>query len=476
MTRILSAFLMSLVFCTHAIAKDGYTIKLKFNNAKKQTVALAHYYGKALPTIYKVDSAVIDDNGIAMLKNESPVIGGLYLIILQEQQGYFEFLLDNGQSLDITVDAAKLPLGISYKNSPDNERFLEYTKYLAGVGEEHRKLSEDIAKAKTKEDTAKVDAEYRALGKRVSAYRNNYIRKYPNTLLANIFRALEMPDFPGKDLEGKSRDEKWYKAYKAHYWDNVDFKDERLVYTPIMDNKLHEYFTKLVDAMPDTFNMEADKVIEQARASKEMFKYVVHWLSTYAQESNIMGMDAVFVHLVEKYYMRGDAFWLNSGTLQKYIDRAKSIAPNVLGNLAPELKMKNIDDTPFSLHDVDAKYLLLIFWSPDCGHCREEIPRIDSVLKAEGLYKKGMKVVGVNIDKETDKWKDLIKQHSLDNWINVYDPERTSNLRASYDVYGTPTIYLLDERKIIQGKKLDHTNILTVVDILEREEKEAAKN
>src|SRR5690606_33190876 len=117
----------------------------------------------------------------------------------------------------------------------------------------------------------------------------------------------------------------------------------------------------------------------------------------------------------------------NQGTLEKYLERARSIAPNVIGNVAPELKLQQMDGKEVSLHAVDAKYTLLIFWSPDCGHCEEEIPRIDSAIRASGMDKKGMKVVAVNIDRETEKWQRIIKDKKLGSWIHVYDPERKSD-------------------------------------------------
>lgn len=469
MSRILLTMLMSAVVVFAAHAQDGYNIKLNFTDAKSGKISLAHYYGKPLPTIYKVDSAEINEKGVAVLKNTDKVIGGIYIVILQESNQYFEFLLDNGESLNITVDAQKLPLGVTYKSSPVNDDFMAYTRFLSDIGQKHQKLGDAMSKATTKKDTTEIQNQYRAIAKEVTEYRRKYISTHPNTLLTNIFNALELPEFPRSNIDVADRDENWYRTYKSYYWDNVDFGDERLVYTPLLGSKMDEFFSKYVSPIPDTFNKEADQLIEKARASKEVFKYVVHWLTTYAQESDIMGMDAVFVHVVENYYMKGDAFWLNSGTLQKYIDRAKSIAPNVIGNIAPELKMTKKDGGTQSLHGVDAKYTLLVFWSPDCGHCREEIPRIDSTLKAEGLYKKGVKVVGFNTDRDDEKWKEEIKKNKLDNWIHVYDPEKKSDFRAQYDVYGTPSVYLLDDRKIIQGKKLDHKNMLTIIKILEEE-------
>lgn len=472
MRQILLALLMTIAGLSSAIAKDGYTLKIKFTDVANKKVALAHYYGKPLPTIYKVDSTDIDANGNAVMQTDKEVIGGMYLIILPETQQYFEFILDNGQSISLTATAADLPLGVNFKNSPENERFKNYVAFLSEVGKKHQELNKQMGAANTKADTMKLEEKYRELGNQVSRFREDYMKDHPNTLLTHLFEALELPDFPGNEKVGKERDEEWYRKYKKHFWDNVTFSDERLVYTPILGTKLEEYFTNMVQPIPDTFNKEADAVVEKARASKEVFKYVVHWLTTYAQESDIMGMDAVFVHMVERYYMRGEAFWLNTGTLEKYIERAKSIAPNVIGNIAPEIKAEKREGGDFSLHGVDAKYTLLVFWSPDCGHCREEIPRIDSVIKAEGLKKKGLKVIGFNIDKETEKWNEVINDKQLNDWIHIHDPERQSDFRSQYDVYGTPSVYLLDEKKIIQGKKLDHKNMLTVVNILEKEDAE----
>src|SRR5690606_24475719 len=247
--------------------------------------------------------------------------------------------------------AAKLPMEVSFKNSPDNERFQQYVAFLDKVGKQHRDLTADLAQARSKKDSAAIQDKFRALSVDVTRFREDYTRQHPKTLLANIFRALETPQVPDMKKEDGTEDaDAKYRWYKDDYWDNVAVEDERLVYTPLLGNKLEEYFTRLVPAIPDTFNMEADNLVKKARASKEVFKYVVHWITTYAQESNIMGMDAVFVHMVENYYMKGEAFWLNQGTLEKYLERARSIAPNVIGNVAPELKLQQMDGKEVSLH------------------------------------------------------------------------------------------------------------------------------
>jgi peroxiredoxin len=179
-----------------------------------------------------------------------------------------------------------------------------------------------------------------------------------------------------------------------------------------------------------------------------------------------MGMDAVFVYLVENYYMKGSATWLTTDELQKYYDGALKIAPNVLGNIAPELKMKDVNNVEQSLHGLKAKYTLLIFWSPDCGHCQQEIPKIDSLYKAK-LKKQGLRVFAVSTLDNEKQWKDYVKEHHLEDWVHVWDVENKSRFRSLYNVYMTPILYLLDEKKIIRGKRLDYLNIADVMEMLE---------
>ena len=90
-----------------------------------------------------------------------------------------------------------------------------------------------------------------------------------------------------------------------------------------------------------------------------------------------------------------------------------------------------------------------------------------SILKA-----KGVKVYAVRTEGDEKLWKEFIEKHQLKDWINVYDPEHTSNYRSMYDVYSTPVIYILDEKKIIRGKRLDHTNVLEVIEMLEKKAKD----
>lgn len=463
-----------------SFARQGYHIHLKMSGVKDSVVFLAHYYGKPLPTIYKRDSAKFDKNGNAEFNADDPAfVGGIYIMLLSDNKTYFEFLINGGDEITIVAPTSKLPEGITFKNSPENERFQEYQKYLKGYTSNQQDIEKEYKAAKTTADTVAVRKKAVTSSKELKSYRAEYVKKYPNTLLANIFSALEVPEVPEGDHfleDGKTKDSTFaYRYYKSHFWNGYNFQDDRLVYTPIYDARLTEYFDKLVLPWPDSVEHEADILLKKAKGTKDMFKYTLFWITRHVEESKIMGMDEAFVYLVENYYMKGDAFWLSTEELGKYMDRAQKIAPNVIGNIAPEVKVPNIvTGKEESMLGIKAKYTLLVFYSPSCGHCQHEMPSLDSLYRAV-LKDKGVKVYTVATEGEQTAITDFIKKYKIEDWTNTWDHEHIGDWRGKFDVYSTPTIYLLDEKKIIRGKRVDHSNIAGLIEMLEKKAKEKEK-
>lgn len=478
MKHLYLTLLAVVCFFSNSSAKDGYDIKYKFKDLKEGSAYLAFYYAKPLPTIYKIDSTSIDQNGVAHFTKDEKILGGIYLIVFNDNKSYFELLLNNGDKLEATVDTGALPnFGINYKKDSETKAFQEYMAYLGRIGKKTQEFEAEYANAKTAKDTADVRKKYTDLNKELNDFRKSYIKDHPNSLMSKVFSAIkkpEVPEGPHYLEDGKTVDSNFgYTYYKEHFWDGFDLQDDRLIHTPIYDAKLQEYFSKLVLPAPDSVKYEADKLLEKTRGTEELFKYTLSFLTDFSQESKVMGMDEVFVYLVENYHMKGDATWMSSETLEKFIKRAREIAPNVIGNIAPNVTMQDMAGNEKSLYDVDAPYTLLVFWSPDCGHCKKEIPQLDSVYNAV-LKDKGVKVYAVNVDNDTTRWKDMLDKNDLNDWVNVYEPVRKSRYKSQYDVYVTPRIYMLDEKKIIIGKRLDHTNVERLLTIHEEKKKASA--
>lgn len=473
-TIIVLLFLCSLT--THA--KNGFKVEVTFkHDVPDSFVYLAHYFGKGLPTIYKMDSVRVVNKRTAVFERKEPVLGGIYMVIYDHNTKVSEFLLDNGNNFAVTIqnDGAKKPDRLEFKNSPENTRNQEYNKMMIALMEKNEVIMGKMVNARTKADSAVLTKEITALKDQQATYRKNYVKQYPNTLLSKIFLAPLPPEVPeGKHYleDGKTEDTLYaYTYFKNHYWDNFDLKDDRLINTPIYDSKLNEYFTKWIYQIPDSINYEADKILKATKGTKELFRYTLRTLATNALQSKIMGMDEVFVHLVEHYYMKGEAYWLSPKDLEWYEDRAKKIAPNVLGNIGPDLNMQDVftlKDMP--LHEVKAKYTVMIVWAYDCGTCQKEVPQLDSMYRAV-LKGKGVKIYSVASGGELSEIQKFIDKNKIKDWVNVADINNNTQFKTKYDAFSTPKVYLFDENKKIIGKGLDHSNIMDVINMTERKAK-----
>lgn len=475
-------FIAALLFgiVNFSFAGSAYHIRLKMTDADDTMVYLLHYYGKNRPNVFKVDSARFDKSMVADFNSNDPdFVGGIYIFLLSNRKADFEILLNKGDDIGVTATIAKLPDGVKFKNSPENERFQEYVTFLKDYAEMQKKFEKGLKDATSAADTAAVRKDAIAYSKKLTNYRRSYAKEHPNSLLSAIFNAMEVPEVPeGTHLleDGVTKDSTFaYRYYKSHYWDGFNFHDDRLIYTPLYDGKIEEYISKLVVPATDSVEHECDYLLKKAKGSKDVFHYTLWWLTRYAENSKIMGMDEVFVYLVENYYMKGDAFWLKNDELTKYIDRAQKIAPNVIGNIAPEIKLPNVvTKKEESVLGLKAKYTLIIFYSPSCGHCQHEMPGIDSLYKAV-LKGKGVKIFTVATEGEEKAITDFITKYNMGEWTNTWNPDHTSDYHNKYDVYSTPTIYLLDEKKIIRGKRLDHTNLAGLIDMIEKRAKDKPK-
>jgi hypothetical protein len=472
-TAIALLFLCSLT----TQAKNGFKVEVIFKqDVPDSFVYLAHYFGKGLPTIYKMDSARVVKRTVVFERKDS-ILGGIYMVIYNHNSKLSDFLLDNGNNFTMIIDnnGEKKPDYLEFKNSPENTRNQEYNKMMVTLTEKNKAITDKFAHAKTKADTAAITKELSAIMEQQAAYRKNYAKKYPNTLLSKIFLAPLPPEVPeGKHYlaDGKTEDTLFaYTYFKNHYWDNFDLREDRLINTPIYDAKLNDYFTKWIYQIPDSINYEADKILKATRGTKELFRYTLRTLATNALQSKIMGMDEVFVHLVENYYMKGEAYWLSPKDLEWYEDHAKKIAPNVLGNIGPDLNMQDVfslKDMP--LHEVKAKYTVMIVWAYDCGTCQKEVPQLDSMYRAV-LKDKGVKIYSIASGGELSEIQKFIDKNKIKDWVNVADINNNTQFKTKYDAFSTPKVYLLDENKKIIGKGLDHSNIMDVINMTERKAK-----
>ena len=188
---IITLLLLS-CFLGRANAAVGYHVKVKMTDVTDSLVYLVHYYGLPRPNIFASDSGHLDQNGVINFSSKDPdFVGGIDIIVIKnKERTNFEFLLNKGDNITITATKSKLPDGVKFTNSPENDRFMDYINYLKPFTAKDEKLKKELEKADSKDDTDRIRKESIASNKILLQHRRDYVKKYPHTLLAEIFSAM----------------------------------------------------------------------------------------------------------------------------------------------------------------------------------------------------------------------------------------------------------------------------------------------
>jgi hypothetical protein len=150
-------------------------------------------------------------------------------------------------------------------------------------------------------------------------------------------------------------------------------------------------------------------------------------------------------------------------------DRAYSLMANIMGNPAADIELPDTNGKKTTLYSVQAPYTLVAIWDPTCSHCKEVIPKIDSIYRTKwkGM---GMKLFGMAKETEgkREDWLKFIRDHKLTDWTHVYYSKEADKARIDsgtpgysqlYDVQSFPTLYLLDKDKRIIAKKVTEDQV-----------------
>lgn len=146
-------------------------------------------------------------------------------------------------------------------------------------------------------------------------------------------------------------------------------------------------------------------------------------------------------------------------------DTNSSSAPSPgVGDVAPNFNAPNTEGITVSLENLKGKLTLIDFWASWCGPCRRGNP---TLVKIYNEYKdKGLKVVGVSLDRDKDRWQTAILQDNL-NWGHVSNLQYWNDpIAKAYSVSFIPQYFLLDDSGKIVFRGYDTTQLKNNIALL----------
>jgi thiol-disulfide isomerase/thioredoxin len=448
-----------------------YDIKFTLPAFPDDTIILGHRFNASF---IPKDTILADHHGRGVFIGDDPLPEGMYLVFLPDQS-FFDLLIGKDQTFEFKTDTGDYVANMKISGSEENEAFYDYQLFLKENKQSAQILQAAISSAGNAADSASAREALDSLNAAVQEHIDELISVHHDNFFGLFLKALQeikVPDPPlgadGQPLDPSFR----YKYYKAHYFDNFDFTDVRLLRTPFYEQKIMTYIEKVAYQSPDSLIKSVDMLIEGSRSDPQLFRYMLITLFNHFAKSQIMGMDAVYIHIADKYYIP-EATWSDPEFISKLKDRVEKSKPTLIGTKATDIQLVRVSSDHFiqagededlkknpyvgkffQLYDIDAKYTILYFWEADCGHCQKATPKLYEAY--ERLKDKGVEVVAVSTlsgEEGKVKWIDYINEHGFYDWVNCWNPYDFT-YKNIYDVMTTPQLFILNAEKEIIAKRI----------------------
>jgi len=232
-----------------------------------------------------------------------------------------------------------------------------------------------------------------------------------------------------------------------HYFDGIDFRDPLLVKTMDMrkwiDSYVNIYGAKAttIHLRDSLFTLAGKRAIEK---SKQGHPIVYGWMVDYFYR----GFESFDIQqgmkMLETYIADPNCLTKKKMEIQKRLDGMKNM---MIGSVAPDFKIEHEsgDITQFLEYYTDSKYKLVLFWSADCYHCKEEVEKLNSWYKSL-KNKKTIDIFAISLDEsetEIQAWNKLKKQYF--GWHHIRAKGGINSAVANaYYILSVPVMVLVD--------------------------------
>ncbi|MDR1524231.1 MAG: DUF5106 domain-containing protein [Tannerella sp.] len=236
----------------------------------------------------------------------------------------------------------------------------------------------------------------------------------------------------------------------THFWDKFDFTDTMYCHVP---NITEQAFVDFIALFPhassyDKISGGVKKMLASAEVDNVMYKYFCSTAERYLYTPNSpMRNDDYYTpfveHIVESSKVT-DTHKIRFRALLHLLYR------NRTGSKAEDFSYTMASGKTGNLYSLSAKYLLLMFYNPDCVECQHTMEILKNSTAVAGAVSSGsLKVLAVYPDENIEAW----EKHKKDippSWINAYDKSQAIKNSEIYDLKAIPTLYLLDrDKKVI---------------------------
>lgn len=451
-------------------ANSGFelTVRVSGYPAGEQLRLGQHHTGRQL---LLADTAVFDRRrGTWTFRRDEPLEGGMYMLVSfsdGEADGTAELIIDKNQRFSVEINHpfnAENIANMRFRNSPENQVFQDLNVKTRAWLEESRNVQRELEaiEDKTSPEAEALQERGRAAWEKTTNARNQFMADNPDHLVTVFWRSqtpIDVPEAP--DYIPEDERQSWrYNYWKDNFFANFDLTDSRLFRMPffVFQQRLNEYLETVLSPHSDSIISGVVHLIEQTRENMEIFRFTLSEILNNYLRSQIVGYDAIWVYLIDRYYATGKASWTSEATMENLLRAANRARPLLAGNvpaefLSPDLNEGQPNGQWRSVFGARTRYTVVFFWESTCGHCKREMPLLRDFYNAK-RKELDFEVFAVCRDRNLEVCWNYLTTNNMTDWINVTGTASTVQWDELWDVNSVPTIFVLDSQNRIVTKRI----------------------
>jgi peroxiredoxin len=444
----------ALVFLSSCLLAQGqYSVSGIIQAHPLKSVYLLSYYGERN---FLIDSTKTDGTGNFIFTLNGATPPGMYKISFGKDLSVD--LVFNRENIVFTSDVRSLTDSLAFKASVENRIYYDFMKQDQDRQTRLELLQPVLDFYPVRDEYYFYTAlEYDRIQKDAERLLDSLKQHYPGSYAVRILNLYSTP-FLSSGFSGDER-----MAYlKQHYFDKTDFNDTSLLRSPAFANKAISYLAlysnnrlqqKLLEA---EFIKGVTVVLSAASVNAEVYKFLLDYLIGGFDKYHF---DDVITYMAENFTDPSSCEDADKkSALQKKLETYKKIAT---GKPAPDFELPDAKGVPVKLSAMRSEYTLVVFYSSECSHCAEMLPKVKNLYDTQKPRR--IEIMAVSLDTDKQSWLDFIKAGKF-GWINVCDLKGFSSPAADeYNIYATPTMFLLDRNKTILAKPISYRELEQVL-------------
>lgn len=278
---------------------------------------------------------------------------------------------------------------------------------------------------------------------------------------ADTIPALPLPSVPPSLQTAKERAD----YIITHFWDAMDFCDTRRSCNAMfMEQNFSNFISVFPYANESAHTTAISTLMLKAEANSEAYTLLADIAEKYLYNLDSPVYSEDYYLLFLRHILASDMM-ANDPNNARLKFRWDALNKNRSGMLAADFAYTTPNGTAATLHTFPTpSHLLLIFYDPDCEHCKEVMNELqNNQLLSSAISSGKLQILAIYSGDDYDLWKKTA--HLLPKEWNVGYDSGTLQENGSYVIRTLPTLYLLDYNKKVLLKETSISSILSELDI-----------